>query len=181
VAKNKEVIVVHFEDEPWDVTFILKDLRQIVIDPDTERPASDVQLIMGRTGPNDFPSKSVLKWRREGVDYQIAYWLVEHADQLKGIEDFENATTFIIDVVRTNNNGRGVSAWRQLLESVSSKLSSVEEQVRLYTNFDVDVHDDGAIATPGRTKMKPPPVIKKGDPSLYDFILGRVGWIADAE
>jgi hypothetical protein len=168
--------VLHFDDEPWDVTYIFKKLREIIKDTDRNTPVMGVSIKLGGFGPEDYPSKTVMDWVDNEVHYYITYWFIETADQLPRVSEIEKVDAFIIDVVRPDAKGTSVSVWRELLSSVSERVKDVESQVRLFTAFEVDNADEGMIATNSTYSGPRPPILKKGDPAIYDFILQRLGW-----
>jgi hypothetical protein len=174
------LVVVHFEDEPWDLTYILTDLRETILSQLRGRDES-CELVVGPNKPGSYPCRSSLSWRVDGQQFEIIYWFIESIEQLETAfngfdKDLKRAGAFIIDVIRPTPGRHGQSVWRETVHALGQHISDLADQVRLYTAFDVEDADERDLAslTEELRQIPQPRTIPKGDPELLDFILSKL-------
>jgi hypothetical protein len=182
-VKKNRFVVIHFEDEPWNYSFVMLGLREIIL----ERLHGEVtacHLQMGELGPGDFPSCSKLSWKLNGADCELVYWLVETAEQVTDgkagiLKDVSDADAYIIDVMRPGVEGRWLSIWRRTLQALTPHVRSLDTQVRLFTAFDEEAiqeadNIDTTLDDELRSLQRPPIIEKSADfTELLDFIVSR--------
>ena len=166
--------ILHIEDEPWDWDFI----------PDELAEAVRFRFLGGRDGgvevkvvseANKYPCHYLVRWSDGHGEAAISYWLLEDAGQVAAVSEKDRCCTFILDVMRSNVDGQPVSSWRKSVQVLSAYIKSVNEQVRLYTAYEMtdDAEEELDVVESTVASMEPPPVIDKGQPELYDYIISR--------